>query len=90
MKGESASVYLHYLESGPAEALRALLGLEEAIATQEEQEGTGADINLTRTDLQTIVEALDFMSAAMDDADFPHGHVDDLAEKLESLLGMEA
>lgn len=87
--GESASVYLHFMECGPAEALKALMGLEEVMAKYEEREEEAADISLSRTDLQTIVEALDFMSAAMDDADFPHGYVDDLADRLEDLLRVE-
>ena len=82
MNRESASVYLHFKE------LEDLLELAKEVAEshEEPEEDEMVGVELTRRDVITIAEALDYLARALDEANFPCGAVDELAEKIGILI----
>lgn len=78
---ESASVYIHFKDADPSEFIRDILGDDYAPADEDSME-----VVFTRTELETMQAALDYMAQAMSAAGFPTGLVDDLADKLQEIL----
>ena len=85
MNRESASVYLHFKE------LEDLLELAGQIAEAEEKsEEESVGIELTKGDVITIAEALDYLGAALRKGGYPCGAIDELAERIDKALeGMD-
>lgn len=80
---ESASVYIHFKDIDPIGFIREMLG-EDFVPTGEDDEDVVG--TFTRTELETMLGALDYMALAMAADGFPTGLVDDLADKLSGML----
>jgi uncharacterized membrane protein len=85
MNRESASVYLHFKD------LEDLLELaRQAVEAEEESEEEIVGVVLTKRDVITIAEALDYLGAALRKGDYPCGAIDDLADRISEVLeGMD-
>lgn len=78
---ESASVYIHFKDIDP-------IGFIKEVLDEDFMPGDDEDVaaTFTRTELETMLGALDYMALAMAADGFPTGLIDDLADKLSGML----
>jgi hypothetical protein len=89
MNRESASVYLHFKDlEDLLEIARQAVEAEEESEEESEEEIVG--VELTKSDIITIAEALDYLGAALHKGGYPCGAIDELAELMDKVLeGMD-
>lgn len=84
MNRESASVIIHFRDGGAEELLKEILDVD--VRARKSETERLAEVGLTNAEMLTIVEALNYLAMAMEAAEFPCGYVDDLAERLQTML----